>query len=104
MSVIFSPSSKLPKSAILNHKDKRVGIIDLPKFYADFNNKGGRSSFGDVEKEIEKLKKAGIEGLILDLRGNGGGSLHDAVKMAGLFIKSGPVPSEAAFPLFSIQL
>lgn len=71
--------------------DKPVGYIKLPGFYADFDNKGGRNSADDVRKEIEKLKKQNIQGLILDLRNNGGGSLQDAVTMAGLFIERGPV-------------
>ena len=79
------------KSAVLNYGGEKFGIIDLPKFYADFNNSGGRSSFGDVRNEVEKLKKENIQGLVLDLRSNGGGSLYDAVNMAGLFIENGPV-------------
>ena len=78
------------QSAIINDKDK-IGYIKLPGFYADFQNKDGRFSGADVKKEIEKLKAAGMEGLILDLRNNGGGSLSDAVEMAGLFIEDGPI-------------
>ncbi|PSR04852.1 MAG: tail-specific protease [Bacteroidetes bacterium SW_11_45_7] len=69
-----------------------IGYIKLPKFYADFQNREtGRNSADDVRKEVKKLKKNGAEGIILDLRGNGGGSLKDVVKIAGLFIESGPV-------------
>ncbi|MCJ8165846.1 carboxy terminal-processing peptidase [Pontibacter sp. E15-1] len=78
------------QSAIINDKEK-IGYIKLPGFYADFQNKDGRFSGADVKQEIEKLKKAGMEGLILDLRNNGGGSLSDAVEMAGLFIEQGPI-------------
>jgi carboxyl-terminal processing protease len=78
------------QSALING-EKPVGYIKLPGFYADFDNKGGRNSADDVRKEIEKLKKQNIQGLILDLRNNGGGSLQDAVTMAGLFIERGPV-------------
>lgn len=78
------------QSAIINDKEK-IGYIKLPGFYADFENKDGRFSGADVKKEIEKLKAAGMEGLILDLRNNGGGSLSDAVEMAGLFIEKGPI-------------
>lgn len=81
------------KSAIIKkdeHK-QQVGYISLPKFYADFNKTGGRNSGEDVRKEVLKLKEEGIDGLIIDLRGNGGGSLQDVVDMAGLFIKSGPI-------------
>lgn len=78
------------KSAIIQGT-KKIGYIKLPQFYADFNGKGGRNCSDDVRKEIEKLKKENIEGLILDLRNNGGGSLQDAVDMGGLFIKTGPI-------------
>lgn len=78
------------QSALIN-ADKPVGYIKLPGFYADFDNKGGRNSADDVRKEVEKLKKQNIQGLILDLRNNGGGSLQDAVQMAGLFFERGPV-------------
>ncbi len=78
------------KSVILEN-NKRTGYIKLPKFYMDMNKQGGRSCATDVKLEIEKLKAEGIDGLILDLRNNGGGSLGDAVKMAGFFIKEGPI-------------
>lgn len=81
------------KSLIIN-KDKskeKVGYIKLPKFYADFNKQGGRSCAKDVKAEVEKLKTEGAEGIIIDLRNNGGGSLQDVVDMAGLFIKTGPI-------------
>ena len=82
------------KSAILIDPDTKtkVGFIDLPSFYVDFKRTAtGRASSDDVAKEIEKLKKEGVQGIILDLRTNGGGSLGDAIKMAGLFIESGPI-------------
>jgi len=75
---------------LIEDKEK-IGYIKLPGFYADFENKNGRFSGADVKKEIEKLKATGMKGLILDLRNNGGGSLADAVEMAGLFIEQGPV-------------
>ncbi|WP_237144780.1 carboxy terminal-processing peptidase [Pontibacter pamirensis] len=78
------------QSAIIDDKEK-IGYIKLPGFYADFQNKDGRFSGADVKKEVEKLKAAGMEGLILDLRNNGGGSLSDAIEMAGLFIDQGPI-------------
>jgi len=72
--------------------DGKVGYIRLPVFYDDFNKTGsGRSSAEDVKKEIAKLKAAGAKGMVLDLRDNGGGSLNDAVKLAGLFISEGPI-------------
>jgi carboxyl-terminal processing protease len=81
------------KSAILKDKEnkKTVGYILLPEFYADFNNKGGQDCANDVKKELEKLRQENINGLILDLRNNGGGSLRHAVDIAGLFIEKGPV-------------
>jgi carboxyl-terminal processing protease len=81
------------KSAIIQKdgEKNKVGYISLPKFYADFSRSGGANSGDDVRKEVIKLKKQGVEGLIIDLRNNGGGSLQDVVDMAGLFIESGPV-------------
>jgi carboxyl-terminal processing protease len=81
------------KSAILQREkeDKKIGYIHLPGFYADFTGNGGRHCSTDVEKELEKLANSGAEGVILDLRFNGGGSLQDVVDMVGLFIEKGPV-------------
>jgi len=78
------------KSSIVE-KNKKIGYIKLPAFYADFNDPNGRQSSEDVKKEIIKLKGENIKGLILDLRNNGGGSLGDVVEMAGLFIEKGPI-------------
>lgn len=81
------------KSAILENKktDIRSGYISLPRFYADFNNTGAKNVTSDVKNAVEKLKEKNINGLILDLRGNGGGSLKDVVDIVGLFIDQGPV-------------
>jgi carboxyl-terminal processing protease len=82
------------KSLILSAdegKQDKVGYIFLPKFYADFTPQGATSCYEDVKKEIEKLKKESVKGVILDLRGNGGGSLRDVVQMSGLFIEEGPI-------------
>lgn len=80
------------KSLIINDKDNiKSGYVYLPSFYADFRNPRGRFSWKDVKEEVEKLKKAGVKGIILDLRNNGGGSLDDVVKMGGLFIDEGPI-------------
>jgi carboxyl-terminal processing protease len=81
------------KSAIIDVPGvlDRVGYIRLPKFYADFERPEGASSAEDVAKELEKLKRASVNGIILDLRNNGGGSLRDVVQMSGLFIESGPI-------------
>ena len=78
------------KSAIINGENK-IGYIYLPEFYADFERPNGARCSADVAKEIEKLKAEKVEGIILDLRGNGGGSLWDVVQMAGLFIEDGPI-------------
>jgi carboxyl-terminal processing protease len=81
------------RSAILKLDDvnEKVGIIRLPKFYADFNDPNNPSAAKDIAKELMKLNKAGINSLILDLRNNGGGSLQEVVDMSGLFIKEGPI-------------
>ena len=81
------------KSLMLESKEEgeKIGYIKLPKFYADFSGSGGRSCADDVEKEVAKLKAEGAKGLVIDLRNNGGGSLHDVVQMAGLFIEMGPI-------------
>lgn len=73
---------------------KKIGYLHLPKFYADFNDANGRRCAADVKKELEKLKAENVDGLVMDLRNNGGGSLSDVVKMAGFFIPSGPVVLE----------
>jgi carboxyl-terminal processing protease len=79
------------KSVIIKG-EKRIGYIKLPSFYSDFNNiDGGRNCSKDVKREIAKLKEAHVDGIILDLRNNGGGSLADVVDMAGLFIDKGPI-------------
>ena len=81
------------KSAVMSPSasKRKFGYINLPAFYHDFNNSHGRTSSSDIRDELEKLKTQNVEGIVLDLRNNGGGALDDAVKMAGLFFKSGPV-------------
>ena len=79
------------KSANIIKEDQRFGLINLPKFYVDFDDYSERNAATDVAKEVERLKQEGAEGLILDLRDNGGGSLKTVVEMAGLFIKDGPI-------------
>ncbi|WP_026836515.1 carboxy terminal-processing peptidase [Gillisia sp. JM1] len=79
------------KSALVNKNGREFGLINLPKFYFDMENYADRNAASDVEKEIIRLKKAGMEGLVLDLRNNGGGSLKTVVDIAGLFIEKGPV-------------
>lgn len=79
------------KSSIVKKDGKSFGVIDLPKFYIDFGEKNYRNSTTDMAKEIERLKKQNVEGLVLDLRNNGGGSLKTAIEISGLFIDKGPV-------------
>ena len=79
------------KSALVNKNGREFGLINLPKFYFDMENYADRNAASDVKKEIIRLKKEGMEGLVLDLRNNGGGSLKTVVDIAGLFIEEGPV-------------
>lgn len=81
------------KSLILDgpEEGERIGYLYLPSFYADFENKDGRFCAPDVAKELEKLKEEKVDGVILDLRNNGGGSLRDVVRMSGFFIEEGPI-------------
>ncbi len=84
------------KSSVLESSDgRRTGYIFIPSFYRDFegtrNGANGRNSTDDTLKEINTLKVQNVDGIILDLRDDGGGALVDAVDIAGLFIKSGPV-------------
>jgi carboxyl-terminal processing protease len=73
-------------------KDKRnIGYILLPGFYGDVNRNGARSCAEDVRKEVEKLKAKNVDGVIIDIRNNGGGFLEEVVRMAGLFIDKGPM-------------
>lgn len=78
-------------SVIITPDGKKFGYIILPKFYRDFQSANPRNCSDDTKAEIEKLKKEGVEGLIFDLRNNGGGSLEDARIISGLFFDKGPV-------------
>jgi len=79
------------KSSIVDKDGLKYGIIYLPKFYIDFADRSGRDAAKDVRLEIERLKKEGVNGIVMDLRDNGGGSLSTVVDIAGMFIKEGPV-------------
>lgn len=79
------------RSAIVNTVSGKIGFIYLPEFYADFDNPRGPRCSEDVRKEIIKLKEQKVDGIVMDLRNNGGGSLYDVVQMVGLFIEGGPV-------------
>ena len=79
------------KSSTVLKDGKLYGVIYLPKFYIDFENKDSRDAAKDIAQEIDRLKKQGVQGIALDLRDNGGGSLRTVVDIAGLFIDQGPV-------------
>jgi carboxyl-terminal processing protease len=79
------------KSSVVTKDNRKFGVINLPKFYIDFDEKNFRNSATDMAKEIDRLKKENVEGLVIDLRNNGGGSLKTAIEISGLFINKGPV-------------
>lgn len=79
------------KSSIIQKGGRKFGLIHLPKFYVDFKDYKERNAAKDMEQEIIRLKLQGIQGLVIDLRNNGGGSLQTVVDMAGFFINEGPV-------------
>ena len=81
----YAKSTKVVKGGVT------FGVINLPKFYIDFQDSNSRNAATDVKKEIELLKAEGMEGLVLDLRNNGGGSLKTVVDIGGLFIDQGPI-------------
>jgi carboxyl-terminal processing protease len=77
-------------------KQHRIGVIDVPTFYIDFqarmeNRPDYKSTTRDVARLVKELRLESIEGLVIDLRNNGGGSLEEAISLTGLFIKEGPV-------------
>jgi len=80
------------RSAVINQGTSKVGYIFLPEFYANFDdpNDPHRSSL-DVTAEVKKLKEEKVDGIVIDLRNNGGGSLYDVIQIAGLFIDQGPI-------------
>ncbi|MEQ8364362.1 MAG: carboxy terminal-processing peptidase [Cyclobacteriaceae bacterium] len=88
------------KKSVINYqkgdKAMKLGVISLPSFYMDFDayQKGDpnyRSTTRDVKKLIQELQSEGVDGIVMDLRNNGGGSLAEAIDLTGLFIKEGPV-------------
>ncbi|QEC54524.1 carboxy terminal-processing peptidase [Flavisolibacter ginsenosidimutans] len=79
------------RSVVINEGSQKTGYIYLPEFYADFNEMNGVRSGMDVAKEVNKLKAEGVDGIVIDLRNNGGGALYDVIQIAGLFIDQGPV-------------
>ena len=79
------------KSAMVNKNDRNYGLINLPRFYFDMEDAKNRTAASDIKKEIIELKKEKMDGLVIDLRNNGGGSLATVIDIAGLFIEEGPV-------------
>jgi len=79
------------KSSIVNKNGLKYGVIYLPKFYIDFEDKDSRDAGKDMAIEVERLKKEGVKGIIVDVRDDGGGSLKTVVDITGLFIEQGPV-------------
>ena len=80
----------LIKGFVLNG-ERKIGYISLPGFYTEWEQESGQGCADDVAREIIKLKREGIEGLILDLRYNGGGSMSEALDLAGIFVEDGPI-------------
>lgn len=81
------------KSAILE-SDQSIGYISLPDFYTNWTDTSALGCANDIAKSLLKMNREGIDGLILDLRGNGGGSLKEAIDLVGIFINYGPVNIE----------
>ncbi|MGA0316173.1 MAG: carboxy terminal-processing peptidase [Flavobacteriaceae bacterium] len=79
------------RSSLIRNQSGVYGLIELPKFYINFQDYNQRNAATDVKKELEQLKKNKVKGIILDLRNNGGGSLKTVVDMTGYFIDEGPV-------------
>ena len=79
------------KSSIVEKNGLKYGVIYLPKFYIDFENSDSRDAGKDMAIEVERLKKEGVNGIVLDVRDDGGGSLKTVVDIAGLFIEQGPI-------------
>ena len=89
--VVVKEDTYAQSAVIKDPSGVKIGYLRLPVFYADFTGTGGRSAADDVRKELSKLTAEGVQGVVFDLRDNGGGSLSDAVAMAGLFMPSGPI-------------
>lgn len=79
------------KSSIVSKDGFKYGVIYLPKFYIDFEDRNGRDAGKDIALEVERLKKEQVDGIVLDVRDDGGGSLSTVVDIAGLFIEEGPI-------------
>ncbi len=78
-------------SSFIVEKETKIGYIKIPNFYSDFDGYSNQGCADDVAKEIQKLNQDNIQGLVIDLQDNGGGSMEEALKLAGMFIDFGPV-------------
>lgn len=95
---IVKLEDRLARSTMLESKDhQKIGYVYLPDFYRDHKHNTKQNCTDDVKKEVIKLKEQGMQGLIFDLRDNGGGFLEDAKSISGLFIKSGPIVQVKSF-------
>ena len=77
--------------SFIAEKETKIGYINIPNFYSDFDGYSNQGCADDVAKEIAKLSQDNIQGLVIDLQNNGGGSMEEALKLAGMFIDFGPV-------------
>jgi carboxyl-terminal processing protease len=87
---MLKADENLIKSFVLRGK-KSIGYISLPGFYTEWENQDPAGCSNDIAKEIVKLKQENIEGIIIDLRNNGGGAMSEAIALAGTFIEGGPL-------------
>ena len=78
-------------AAVIESNGEKMGYIRLPEFYTDFDGAGGRRCSDDVRALVKELQGENVKGIVIDLRDNGGGSLQDVVKMAGIFVPQGPI-------------
>lgn len=80
---------------VINGQTKKIGIIHFPSFYAD-SGKGGKTSSGDMRRVLAEAKAKKVDGIVIDVSTNGGGSLDDAVKIGGMFIKTGNIVKQSS--------
>ena len=86
----ITDDSNIVKGFVLKGRNK-IGYISLPGFYSEWGSDQGSSCAGDMARQILKLKRENIQGLIVDIRSNGGGSVKEAIELAGIFIDEGPI-------------
>lgn len=87
---IVTEDETAARSAVIHQQNKKIGYIYLPSFYADFERRDGVHCADDIAKEVMLLQKAEVDGIVMDMRNNPGGSLDEVVKMLGLFLPPGP--------------